>query len=180
CAGQAACEPGMAKNTYGTGAFCLMNIGDRKVASEHLLTTIAWGVSGNGGDQVTYALEGSIFIAGAAVQWLRDELGIISSAAESQQLAESVNDSNGVYPAPAFFGRGPPHWAPSARGAVLGLTRGANRAHLARATLEAIAFQTRDVIDAVEADSGVRLSELRVDGGAAANDLLLQIQADLL
>jgi glycerol kinase len=178
--GQAAFEPGMAKNTYGTGAFLLMNIGDRRVASDKLLTTIAWGLSRDGRDEITYALEGSIFIAGAAVQWLRDELGIISSAAESQQLAESVQDSNGVYVVPAFVGLGAPHWDPSARGAVLGLTRGANRAHLARATLEAIAFQTRDVIEAVETDSGVRLSELRVDGGAAANDVLLQIQADVL
>jgi glycerol kinase len=178
--GQAAFEPGMAKNTYGTGAFLLMNIGDRRVASDKLLTTIAWGLSRDGRDEITYALEGSIFIAGAAVQWLRDELGIISSAAESQQLAEGVQDSNGVYVVPAFVGLGAPHWDPSARGAIFGLTRGANRAHLARATLEAIAFQTRDVIEAVETDSGVRLSELRVDGGAAANDLLLQIQADVL
>ncbi len=178
--GQAAFEPGMAKNTYGTGAFCLMNIGARKVASKNLLTTIAWGISTERGDAITYALEGSIFIAGAAVQWLRDELGIISTAAESQELAASVPDSNGVYVVPAFVGLGAPHWDPNARGAIFGLTRGANRAHLARATLEAIAFQTCDVIDAVEADSGVTLSELRVDGGAAANDLLLQIQADLL
>ena len=178
--GQAAFEPGMAKNTYGTGAFCLMNIGERKVASKNLLTTIAWGISGNKGDEITYALEGSIFIAGAAVQWLRDELRIISTAAESQELALSVPDSNGVYLVPAFVGLGAPHWDPNARGAIFGLTRGANRAHLTRATLEAIAFQTCDVIDAIEADSGVTLSELRVDGGAAANDLLLQIQADLL
>jgi glycerol kinase len=178
--GQAAFEPGMAKNTYGTGAFLLMNIGNRRVASDKLLTTIAWGLSENGADEITYALEGSIFIAGAAVQWLRDELGIISSAPEVEALAGSVPDSNGVYVVPAFVGLGAPHWDPSARGAVLGLTRGANRAHLARATLEAIAFQARDVIEAVEADSGVKLSELRVDGGAAANGLLLQIQADLL
>jgi len=178
--GQAAFEPGMAKNTYGTGAFCLMNIGERKVASKDLLTTIAWGISGAERDEVVYALEGSIFIAGAAVQWLRDELGIISTAAESQELAASVPHSNGVYIVPAFVGLGAPHWDPNARGAIFGLTRGANRAHLARATLEAIAFQTRDVIEAIESDSGVTLSELRVDGGAAANDLLLQIQADLL
>ena len=178
--GQAAFEPGMAKNTYGTGAFCLMNIGERKVASKDLLTTIAWGISGEKGDEVAYALEGSIFIAGAAVQWLRDELGIISTAAESEELAASVPDSNGVYVVPAFVGLGAPHWDPNARGAIFGLTRGANRAHLARATLEAIAFQTCDVIEAIEADSHVALSELRVDGGAAANDLLLQIQADLL
>jgi glycerol kinase len=178
--GQAAFEPGMAKNTYGTGAFLLMNIGDRRVASEKLLTTIAWGLSKDGRDEITYALEGSIFIAGAAIQWLRDELGIISTAGESEALAASVQDSSGVYIVPAFVGLGAPHWDPSARGAVLGLTRGANRAHLARATLEAIAFQARDVIEAVEADSGVQLSDLRVDGGAAANDLLLQIQADIL
>jgi len=178
--GQAAFAPGMAKNTYGTGAFLLMNVGQKRVASKSLLTTIAWGLSRNGGDEITYALEGSVFIAGAAVQWLRDELGIISSAAESQQLAESVPDSGGVYVVPAFVGLGAPHWDPHARGAVFGLTRGSNRAHLTRATLEAIAFQTRDVIEAVEADSGVTLSELRVDGGAAANDLLLQIQADVL
>jgi glycerol kinase len=178
--GQAAFEPGMAKNTYGTGAFLLMNIGDRRVRSDSLLTTIAWGLARDGRDEITYALEGSVFIAGAAVQWLRDELGIIASAAESEQLAASVSDSNGVYLVPAFVGLGAPHWDPSARGAIFGLTRGANKAHLARATLEAIAFQTRDVIDAIEADSGVALTELRVDGGAAANDLLLQIQADIL
>jgi glycerol kinase len=174
--GQAAFEPGMAKQTYGTGAFLLMNIGDRRVHSERLLTTIAWGMGG----KITYALEGSVFIAGAAVQWLRDELGLIQSAAESQALAESVPDSNGVYVVPAFVGLGAPHWDPLARGAIFGLTRGANRAHIIRATLESIAYQTRDVIEAVEADSGVTLSELRVDGGAAANDLLLQIQADVL
>jgi glycerol kinase len=178
--GQAAFEPGMAKNTYGTGAFLLMNVGERRIASESLLTTIAWGFPGNGEDKVTYALEGSIFIAGAAVQWLRDELGIISTAAESEQLAGGVPDSNGVFVVPAFVGLGAPHWDPNARGAILGLTRGANKAHIARATLEAIGLQTRDVIEAVETDSGVALSELRVDGGAAANDLLLQIQADVL
>ncbi len=178
--GQAAFKPGMAKNTYGTGAFVLMNVGARRVSSTSLLTTIAWGLSREGREEVTYALEGSIFIAGAAVQWLRDELGIISSAEESQLLAESVPDSNGVYVVPAFVGLGAPHWDPNARGGVFGLTRGANRAHLARATLEAIAFQTRDVIEAIERDSGVTLSELRIDGGAAANDLLLQIQADIL
>jgi len=178
--GQAAFQPGMAKNTYGTGAFLLMNVGDRPVPSQSLITTIAWGLSTGGRDEITYALEGSIFIAGAAVQWLRDELKIIASAEESQSLAASVPDSNGVYVVPAFVGLGAPHWDPHARGAILGLTRGANRAHIVRATLEAIAFQTRDVIEAVERDSGIRLSELRVDGGAAANDLLLQIQADVL
>jgi glycerol kinase len=174
--GQACFSPGMAKNTYGTGAFLLMNIGARRVASESLVTTIAWGL----GESVTYALEGSIFIAGAAVQWLRDELGLIATSAESEPLAASVPDSNGVYLVPAFVGLGAPHWDPHARGALLGLTRGANRAHIVRAALEAIAFQSRDVIEAVESDSGVKLEELRVDGGAAANDLLLQIQADIL
>jgi glycerol kinase len=174
--GQAAFQPGMAKQTYGTGAFLLMNIGAQRVHSESLLTTVAWGI----GDEVTYALEGSVFIAGAAVQWLRDELGLIASAAESRTLAESVPDSNGVYVVPAFVGLGAPHWDSQARGAVFGLTRGSNRAHIVRATLESIAYQTRDVIEAVEDDSGVEMSELRVDGGAAANDLLLQIQADIL
>ncbi len=178
--GQAAFSPGMAKQTYGTGAFLLMNVGDRQVRSESLLSTIAWGLPAANGDQVTYALEGSVFIAGAAIQWLRDEMGIISTAAESQELAASVPDSNGVYVVPAFVGLGAPHWDPHARGAIFGLTRGANRAHVVRATLESIAFQTRDVIEAIERDSGISLSELRVDGGAAANDLLLQIQADVL
>jgi glycerol kinase len=174
--GQACFSPGMAKNTYGTGAFLLMNIGERRVASQSLVTTIAWGLP----EGVTYALEGSIFIAGAAVQWLRDELGIIATAAESESLAASVPDSNGVYLVPAFVGLGAPHWDPHARGAIFGLTRGTSKAHITRAVLEAIAFQSRDVIEAVEADSGVKLDELRVDGGAAANDLLLQIQADVL
>ncbi|HUF54417.1 MAG TPA: glycerol kinase GlpK [Dehalococcoidia bacterium] len=178
--GQACFAPGMAKNTYGTGAFLLMNTGDDPPHSEQLLTTIAWGLSHNGSDEVTYALEGSIFIAGAAVQWLRDELGFFASAAESQALAESVPDSNGVYVVPAFVGLGAPHWDPHARGAILGLTRGANRAHITRATLESIAYQVRDAVEAMERDSGTPLSELRVDGGAASNDLLLQIQADIL
>lgn len=178
--GQAAFQPGMAKNTYGTGAFLLMNVGGRRVKSSRLLTTIAWGLSQGSRDEVTYALEGSVFIAGAAVQWLRDELGLIADSAESGPVAASVPDSNGVYVVPAFVGLGAPHWDPGARGAVFGLTRGANRAHIVRATLESIAFQTRDVIEAVEADSGVTLRELRVDGGAAANDELLQIQADIL
>jgi glycerol kinase len=174
--GQACFSPGMAKNTYGTGAFLLMNIGDRRVASQSLISTIGWGL----GEGVTYALEGSIFIAGAAVQWLRDELGLIATSEESETLAASVPDSNGVYLVPAFVGLGAPHWDPHARGAIFGLTRGAGRAHIVRAALEAMAFQSRDVIEAVEADSGVKLDELRVDGGAAANDLLLQIQADIL
>jgi glycerol kinase len=178
--GQAAFRPGQAKNTYGTGAFVLMNIGDDKVESEELVTTIASGLPGDRGDEITYALEGSIFVAGAAIQWLRDELGIIESAEESETLARSVADSNGVYVVPAFVGLGAPYWDPYARGAILGLTRGANRAHIVRATLESLAYQTRDVIDSIERSSGVRLSELRVDGGAAANDLLLQLQADFL
>ncbi|MEX0800438.1 MAG: glycerol kinase GlpK [Dehalococcoidia bacterium] len=174
--GQACFAPGMAKNTLGTGAFLLMNVGEERVASDRLITTIAWGID----DSVTYALEGSIFIAGAAIQWLRDELGLMASSEESETLAASVPDSNGVYLVPAFVGLGAPHWDPHARGAIVGLTRGAGRAHIVRAALESIAFQSRDVIDAVEADSGVRLDELRVDGGAAANNLLLQIQADIL
>ena len=178
--GQAAFRPGMAKNTYGTGAFLLMNVGDRRISSPSLVTTIAWGLARDGADEVTYALEGSVFIAGAAVQWLRDEMGLIPTSADSEPLAASVPDSNGVYVVPAFVGLGAPYWDPHARGTIVGLTRGATRAHIVRATLEAIAFQTRDVIEAVEADSGVTLSELRVDGGAAANDLLLQIQADFL
>ena len=174
--GQACFSPGMAKNTFGTGAFLLMNIGDRRVASESLVTTIAWGM----GDSLTYALEGSIFIAGAAVQWLRDELGLIATSAESETLAASVPDSDGVYLVPAFVGLGAPHWDPHARGALLGLTRGTNKAHIVRAALEAMAFQSRDVIEVVEAESDVKLDELRVDGGAAVNDLLLQIQADII
>ncbi len=178
--GQAAFAPGLAKNTYGTGAFLLMNVGDRAVPSSSLISTIAWGLARGGRDEVTYALEGSVFIAGAAVQWLRDELGFFAEAAESGPLAASVPDSDGVYVVPAFVGLGAPHWDPQARGAILGLSRGSGRAHITRATLEAIAYQTRDVIEAVERDSGISLSELRVDGGAAANDLLMQIQADIL
>jgi glycerol kinase len=178
--GQTAFTPGIAKNTYGTGAFLLMNIGSRPVASRRLLTTNAWSLSRDGHDQVTYALEGSVFVAGAAVQWLRDELGFIARAEDSETLAGSVPDANGIYVVPAFTGLGAPHWDPHARGAILGLTRGANRAHIARATLEAIAYQTRDVVEAVEQDAGTSLAELRVDGNAAANNLLLQIQADIL
>ncbi|MDO8616520.1 MAG: glycerol kinase GlpK [Dehalococcoidia bacterium] len=178
--GQAAFAPGMAKNTYGTGAFLLMNVGDRPVASPSLLTTIAWGLPSGSRDEVTYALEGSVFIAGAAVQWLRDELGFFARSADCEALAASVADSDGVYVVPAFVGLGAPHWDPHARGAIVGLTRGSNRAHITRATLEAMAYQTRDVIEAVERDAGVKLTELRVDGGAAANNLLLQIQADIL
>jgi glycerol kinase len=178
--GQACFSPGMVKNTLGTGSFVLMNTGVSAARSSTLLTTIAWGLGGDTGDSVTYALEGSIFMAGAAVQWLRDELGLFASSSESEALAASVPNSNGVYVVPAFTGLGAPYWDPAARGAILGLTRGANRAHITRATLEALAFQARDVAEAMEQDSGVAMTEIRVDGGAAANDLLLQMQADIL
>ena len=175
--GQVCVRPGMAKCTYGTGSFLLMNTGDRPTPSAHgLLTTAAWRL----GDRTDYALEGSVFIAGALVQWLRDGLGVIAQAAEIEALAASVPDSGGVVLVPAFAGLGAPHWDPQARGTILGLTRGTTAAHLARAALEAIAFQAVEVLQAMAADSGVALGELRVDGGAAANDLLLQIQADLL
>jgi glycerol kinase len=175
--GQACVEPGMAKNTYGTGCFALLNTGERAVASrEGLLTTVAWTVEG----QTAYALEGAVFIAGAAVQWLRDGLGIIRQAAETQALAESVPDTGGVYLVPAFVGLGAPYWDPYARGTLVGITRGTNRAHLARAALEAIAYQSRDVLDTMKRESGVPLTTLRVDGGASANDFLCQFQADIL
>ena len=175
--GQACFSDGMAKNTYGTGCFLLMNTGTQPVTSRNgLLTTIAWGVDG----RVEYALEGSIFVAGAAVQWLRDELKLIETAAQSEELASAVPDSNGVYMVPAFVGLGAPYWDMYARGIVVGLTRGANRNHLVRATLESIAFQTRDVIRAMEDDSGIRLKTLKVDGGAVSNDFLMQFQADIL
>jgi len=175
--GQACVEPGMAKNTYGTGCFALLNTGERAVAStEGLLTTVAWTVEGS----TCYALEGAVFIAGAAVQWLRDGLGIIEQAAETQPLAESVPDTGGVYLVPAFVGLGAPYWDPYARGTLVGLTRGTTRAHLARAALEAIAYQSRDVLDTMKRESGVPLTTLRVDGGAAANDFLCQFQADVL
>jgi glycerol kinase len=175
--GQACFEPGTAKNTYGTGCFLLMNTGAQPVASTHgLLTTVAW----QAGDAVEYALEGSIFIAGAAVQWLRDQLGVIASAAEVEALAAQVPDSGGVYLVPAFAGLGAPHWDPYARGVIAGLTRGSSKAHLARATLESIAFQTADLLHAMETDSGLPLQELKADGGASRNALLMQFQADLL
>jgi glycerol kinase len=175
--GQACFAAGQAKNTYGTGSFMLLHTGTDAVPSRNrLLTTIAWRL----GDTVEYALEGSVFVTGAAVQWLRDGLGIIERAADIEPLAASVADSGGVSFVPALVGLGAPHWDPAARGTLIGLTRGTTKAHIARATLEAIAFQTRDVLDAMTADCGVALSELRVDGGAAANDLLMQIQADLL
>jgi len=170
-------QPGMVKCTYGTGSFMLLNTGEKPVASRNkLLTTVAWKIDG----RTSYALEGSVFIAGAVVQWLRDELQIIRSAAEIEELASSVPDTAGVYFVPAFSGLGAPHWDQYARGTIGGLTRGANRAHIARAALEGIAFQIADIIDAMETDSGVPLKELRVDGGAARNNLLMQIQADLL
>ena len=174
--GQACFAPGEAKNTYGTGGFLLMNTGDVPVASENgLVTTIAWKL----GDTVTYALEGSVFIAGAAIQWLRDELRILDSAAESQKLAEEVPDTNGCYVVPAFTGLGAPYWDPYARGTIVGLTRGVNRNHLVRATLESLAFQVQDVLQAMEKDAALHLEQIRVDGGACANDLLLQMQADI-
>lgn len=175
--GQACFGEGMAKNTYGTGCFLLLNTGsEARLSRAGLLTTI--GIATPAG--VRYALEGSVFVAGAAVQWLRDGLGLIGSAAESETLAAQVESSDGVYIVPAFAGLGAPYWDMRARGAILGLTRGTTAAHLARATLEAIALQTCDVIDAMQAESGVRLTELKVDGGATANDLLMQIQADVL
>ncbi len=175
--GQMCTQPGMVKCTYGTGSFMLLNTGDRPVLSKNkLLTTIAWRVNG----RTSYALEGSIFIAGAVVQWLRDELQIIRSSEEVEALAASVADTGGVYLVPAFSGLGAPQWDPYARGAIVGLTRGSNRAHIARAALEGIAFQVADVLHAMETDSGVPVQELRVDGGAARNNLLMQMQADLL
>jgi glycerol kinase len=175
--GQACVQPGMAKNTYGTGSFLLMNTGEDAQRSQHgLLTTAAWDL----GDGLRYALEGSIFVTGAAVQWLRDGLGIIEEAAETGPLAETVPDAGGTYLVPAFTGLGAPHWDPYARGAFLGITRGTTKAHLARAAVDAMAFQTRDVADAMTKDSGLPLAELRVDGGASAMDLLCQIQADQL
>lgn len=175
--GQACFTVGSAKNTYGTGCFMLQNIGGKPMQSKHrLLTTVGWQI----GEETEYALEGSVFIGGAVVQWLRDSLGIIESSAEVEKLASSVSDNGGVYFVPAFAGLGTPHWNQEARGTIIGLTRGTGKAHIARAALESIAFQTAELIDAMKADSGTELTELRVDGGATANDLLMQIQADLL
>lgn len=175
--GQACFAPGLAKNTYGTGCFALMNIGERPIQSgSRLITTVAWRV----GERTEYALEGSVFIGGAVVQWLRDGLGLIKSAGEIEALAASVPDTGGVYFVPAFAGLGAPYWDQYARGAILGLTRGTTAAHLARAALESIAFQVADVLDAMRDDTSIPLPQLRVDGGAAANDLLLRFQADLL
>ena len=177
--GQACFGIGQAKNTYGTGAFLLMNTGERPVASRHgLLTTIAWQLVAGG--PVTYALEGSVFSAGSAVQWLRDGLGLIEASADVEALAARAGDTGGVYLVPAFTGLGAPYWDPHARGTIVGLTRGTGSAEIARATLEAIAYQVGDVLDAMTADSGARLATLRVDGGAASNDLLLGFQADIL
>ena len=176
--GQACYEEGLAKNTYGTGSFVLMNTGTEAVPSrEGLLTTIAWGI---GEEPVEYALEGSIFVTGAAIQWLRDGLGIIKDAAETEELAKSIESNDGVYFVPALVGLGAPHWDSYARGTIVGITRGNDRAHLARAALESMAYQTRDVVVAMERDSGIQLKELRADGGAVANTFLMQFQADIL
>jgi glycerol kinase len=175
--GQACTTDGMAKNTYGTGSFVLMQTGGERVASSTgMLTTVAWRRDG----KLSYALEGAIFITGAALQWLRDGLGIIASAAEAGPLAASVADSGGVYLVPAFVGLGAPHWDPYARGTIVGLTRGSDKTHLVRAAVESMAYQTRDVVEAMERDAGRKLTELRVDGGASAMDVLCQFQADLL
>ena len=175
--GQACFHPGTVKNTYGTGCFLLMNTGEKPVFSDNgLLTTIAWGLDG----KVEYALEGSIFVAGAAIQWLRDELRLIDSVADSEYMAKKVEDTNGCYVVPAFTGLGAPHWDPYARGTIVGITRGVNKYHLIRATLESLAYQVNDVIRAMEADSDISLTSLRVDGGASANDFLMQTQADIM
>jgi len=175
--GQLCVNPGMVKNTYGTGCFMMMNTGDKPITSNNnLLTTIAWRIN----NEVAYALEGSIFIAGAVVQWLRDSLGIIRKSSDIEKLAGKVKDSDGVYFIPAFAGLGAPHWNQHARGTLVGLTRGSTAAHIARAALDSIAFQTLDVLQAMEADSGIKIQELRVDGGATVNNLLMQFQSDLL
>lgn len=175
--GQACFESGMVKNTYGTGCFMLMNTGEKAVKSEHgLLTTLAWGIDG----KVEYALEGSIFVAGSAIQWLRDGLRMFRNSAESERYAERVTSTEGVYVVPAFVGLGAPYWDSDVRGAVFGLTRGTSKEHFVRATLESLAYQTKDVLDAMEADSGITLKTLRVDGGAVRNDFLMQFQSDLL
>ena len=175
--GQTCFQPGEAKNTYGTGCFMLMNTGDKPVFSENgLVTTIAWGLNG----QVTYALEGSIFVAGAAIQWLRDEMRLIDSSPDSEYMATKVPDTNGCYVVPAFTGLGAPHWDQYARGIIVGLTRGVNKYHIIRATLDSLCYQTNDVLRAMEADSGIRLAALKVDGGACANNYLMQTQADII
>lgn len=179
--GQVCLERGMAKNTYGTGCFMLMNTAGEAIESRNrLLSTVAWQMPGEGGPQRTYALEGSVFVAGAVVQWLRDGLGIIRHASEVEALASSVPDSGGVFLVPAFVGLGAPYWDPYARGTMVGLTRGTTSAHIARAALDSVAFQAAELLDAMEQDSGARLQELRVDGGASRNNLMMQFQADLL
>ena len=175
--GQACYKPGMAKNTYGTGCFMLMNTGEMAVPSKRgLLTTIAWGVN----NKVEYALEGSIFITGAAIQWLRDGIKIIDNSAESEAYATRVDDTGGVYVVPAFVGLGAPYWDMYARGTIVGITRGTEREHIVRATLESICYQTRDVLEAMIQDSGISLQALKVDGGAVVNDFLMQFQSDIL
>lgn len=175
--GQTCFEPGMAKNTYGTGCFMLMNTGDKVYTSNNgLLTTIAWGLDG----KVEYALEGSIFVAGSAVQWLRDGIRLIEAAPDSEWVAKKVKDADGVYVVPAFVGLGAPYWDMKARGAILGLTRGTSKSHVVRATLDSMAYQTKDVLSAMEADSNIKLQALKVDGGAVANNILMQFQADIL
>lgn len=175
--GQTCFTPGMAKNTYGTGCFLLMNTGDKVTSSAHgLLTTIAWGLEG----KVTYALEGSVFVAGSAIQWIRDGLGLIQTAAESEKSANIVSSSDGVYIVPAFVGLGAPYWDDKARGAIFGLTRGTTRNHLIRATLESMCYQTKDILDAMEKDAQTKLKTLKVDGGAVTNNFLMQFQSDLL
>ena len=175
--GQTCFEPGEAKNTYGTGCFMLMNTGEKPVFSDNgLVTTIAWGLDG----KVHYALEGSIFVAGAAIQWLRDELKIIDSSPDSEYMAQKVPDTNGCYVVPAFTGLGAPYWDQYARGTIVGITRGVNKYHIIRATLESLAYQVNDVLVAMEADSGIRLAALKVDGGASANNFLMQTQADII
>ena len=175
--GQTCFAPGEAKNTYGTGCFLLLNTGNKPIFSKNgLVTTIAWGLDGT----VNYALEGSIFVAGAAIQWLRDEMKLIDSAAESESLAKKVEDTNGCYVVPAFTGLGAPHWDQYARGTIVGITRGVNRYHIIRATLESLAYQVNDVLEAMKADSGITLTALKVDGGASANDFLMQTQADII
>ena len=174
--GQTCFQPGEAKNTYGTGCFLLMNTGEKPVFSDNgLLTTIAWGLDG----KVNYALEGSIFVAGAAIQWLRDEMRLIDSSEDSEYMANKVTDTNGCYVVPAFTGLGAPHWDPYARGTIVGITRGVNKYHVIRATLESLAYQVNDVLKAMEADAGITLSSLKVDGGASANNFLMQSQADI-
>src|SRR5690625_4678799 len=175
--GQTCFESGMAKNTYGTGCFMLMHTGDKGVPSKHgLLTTLAWGIDG----KVTYALEGSVFVAGSAVQWLRDGLKIIDTAPESEAYATKVKSTEGVYVVPAFVGLGTPYWDSDARGAIFGLTRGIERAQLVRATLEAIAYQTKDIVNVMQKDANLPLNTLRVDGGAVENNFLMQFQSDIL